>query len=100
MNNDPIADSLGLTPINTMPLSIPVVTTYGDKQVDDDFEYDEDGNLSTPEFSSHYFYENNYGWYETSEGDLIIKISNYVSKCLRIVGLEDLKISTYINCEK
>ena len=39
MNTDPIADSLGLTPINTMPLSMPVVNTYGDKQVNDDFEY-------------------------------------------------------------
>ena len=39
MNTDPIADSLGLTPINNIPLSMPVVNTYGDKQVDDDFEY-------------------------------------------------------------
>ena len=39
MNTDPIADSLGLTPINNIPLSMPVVNSYGDKQVDDDFEY-------------------------------------------------------------
>ena len=77
-----------------------IMNLYRDIYYDNYFEYDEDGNLSTPEFSSHYFYENNYGWYETIEGDFIIKISNYVSKCLRIVGLEDLRISTYINCEK
>jgi len=73
---------------------------YREIYYDNYFEYDENGNLSTPEFSSYHFYENNYCWYETSEGDFIIKISNYVSKCLRIVGLEDLKISTYINCDK
>ena len=39
MNTDPIADSLGLTPINNIPLSMTVVNSYGDKQVDDDFEY-------------------------------------------------------------
>ena len=39
MNTDPIADSLGLTPINNVPFSVPAVNTYGDKQVDDDFEY-------------------------------------------------------------
>lgn len=37
MNDDPIADTLGLTPINNLPMA--VVDTYGDKQVDNDFEY-------------------------------------------------------------
>lgn len=44
MNNDPIADSLGLTPVTSMPLSVPSAKTYGDKQVEDDFEYAR-GNL-------------------------------------------------------
>jgi hypothetical protein len=39
MNDDPIASTLGLTPIDAMPLSMPVVSTFGDKQVTDDFEY-------------------------------------------------------------
>lgn len=44
MNNDPIADSLGLTPITQIPLAVPVAKTAGDKQVEDDFEYAR-GNL-------------------------------------------------------
>lgn len=39
MNNDPIADTLGLTPINSMPVSMPVVSSFEDTQVTDDFEY-------------------------------------------------------------
>jgi hypothetical protein len=39
MNDDPIASTLGLTPVDSMPLVMPVVSTFGDKQVDDDFEY-------------------------------------------------------------
>lgn len=39
MNNDPIADTLGLTPINNMPVSMPVVSSFEDTQVTDDFEY-------------------------------------------------------------
>jgi hypothetical protein len=44
MNNDPIADSLGLTPITQMPVSVPAVKMAGDQQVQDDFEYAR-GNL-------------------------------------------------------
>ena len=44
MNNDPIADSLGLTPITQIPLAVPASKTAGDKQVEDDFEYAR-GNL-------------------------------------------------------
>lgn len=39
MNTDPIADTLGLTPVTNMPLSMPVVNSFEDKQVTDDFEY-------------------------------------------------------------
>ena len=39
MNNDPIADTLGLTPVTNMPLSMPVVNSFEDRQVTDDFEY-------------------------------------------------------------
>ena len=39
MNDDPIASTLGLTPIDAMPLAMPVVSTFGDQQVTDDFEY-------------------------------------------------------------
>ena len=44
MNIDPIADSLGLTPITQIPLAVPASKTAGDKQVEDDFEYAR-GNL-------------------------------------------------------
>lgn len=39
MNNDPIATTLGLTPIDDMLPAMPVVSTFGDSQVTDDFEY-------------------------------------------------------------
>lgn len=44
MNTDPIADSLGLTPITQMPVTISAVKMAGDQQVTDDFEYAR-GNL-------------------------------------------------------
>jgi len=47
MNNDPIANSLGLTPITPItqiPLAVPVAKTASDQQVEDDFEYAR-GNL-------------------------------------------------------
>jgi hypothetical protein len=39
MNNDPIADVLNITPVSSMPLSMPVIDAYNDTQVNDDFEY-------------------------------------------------------------
>jgi hypothetical protein len=47
MNNDPIANSLGLTPITPItqiPLAVPAAKTASDQQVEDDFEYAR-GNL-------------------------------------------------------
>ena len=39
MNNDPIADTLGLTPVTSISMGMPVVSSFEDKQVTDDFEY-------------------------------------------------------------
>ena len=39
MNDDSIASTLGLTPIDDVLPTLPVVNTYGDKQTEDDFEY-------------------------------------------------------------
>ena len=39
MNRDPIADSLGLVPLSNMPLAVPTVNTFGNRQVIDDFEF-------------------------------------------------------------
>jgi len=39
MNNDPIADVLNITPVSSIPLSMPVIDAYNDTQVKDDFEY-------------------------------------------------------------
>lgn len=39
MNNDPIAEVLNITPVSSMPLSMPVIDAYNDTQVNDDFEY-------------------------------------------------------------
>lgn len=39
MNNDTIASTLGLTPIDSMLPVLPVVSTFSDTQVTDDFEY-------------------------------------------------------------
>ena len=39
MNTDPIADVLNITPVSSMPLSMPVIDAYNDTQVNDDFEY-------------------------------------------------------------
>jgi len=65
-------------------------------------EYDEDGYLISPEFESydkyHYFYL--YSWEDEQTDERIKNISNYVTTYLKFVGLEDLEISFYINCEK
>lgn len=39
MDNDTIADTLGITPVNALPLAMPTPSSFVDKQVDDDFEY-------------------------------------------------------------
>lgn len=39
MNNDPIADTLGLTPVTSISMGMPVVSSFEDTQVTDDFEY-------------------------------------------------------------
>lgn len=49
MNNDPIADTLGLTPVSSMPVSTPVVKSFEDEQLIDDFEYARGNMLSVIE---------------------------------------------------
>jgi hypothetical protein len=39
MDNDTIADTLGITPVNALSLAMPTPSSFVDKQVDDDFEY-------------------------------------------------------------
>jgi len=63
-------------------------------------EYNEDGSLLDSEYIGDYLYQEYYGWYQTEEDSFLFNLSNDVAKYLKIVGLEDLKISFYINCEK
>ena len=63
-------------------------------------EYDEDGSLIDSVFIGDYLYEENYVCYKTEEDEFLFNLSNYVTKCLKYVGLQDLNISVYINCEK
>ena len=49
MNTDPIADVLNITPVSSMPLSMPVIDAYNDTQVNDDFEYARGNMLSAIE---------------------------------------------------
>ena len=63
-------------------------------------EYNEDGSLIESEFTGDYLYRENYVWYQTEEDEFLFNLSNYVTKCLKYVGLQDLNISVYINCEK
>lgn len=63
-------------------------------------EYNEDGSLIVSEYTGDYLFEGYYGWYQTEEDSFLFYLSNDVTKYLKIVGLEDLKISFYINCEK
>ena len=65
-------------------------------------EYDEDGHLISPEFTSYNDYQKYYDnrWEDKTVDRRINNISNYVTYCLKYVGLRDLKISVYINCEK
>jgi uncharacterized membrane-anchored protein YjiN (DUF445 family) len=60
-------------------------------------EYNEDGSLIDSEFIN--LYEEYYGWYYTEEDQFMLNLSNYVTKYLEFVALEDLKISIHINCE-
>ena len=39
MTDDPIASTLGLTPVDDIPLAMPIISTFGNQQVTDDFEY-------------------------------------------------------------
>ena len=63
-------------------------------------EYNEDGSLIESEFTGDYLYRENYVWYQTEEDEFLFNLSNYVTKYLKYVGLQDLNISVYINCEK
>lgn len=63
-------------------------------------EYKEDGSLIESSCTGYYLYKEYYGWYQTEEDSFLFNLSNFVAKYLKIVGLEDLKISFYINCEK
>ena len=63
-------------------------------------EYNEDGSLIDPEIETYYMFEEHYVSYQTSHQKFINNISNYVTKYLKYVGLQDLNISICINCEK
>ena len=62
-------------------------------------EYDEDGHLISSEFTLYNEYQVYYEYLEDENVEKRINhISNYVTYCLKYVGLRDLKINVYINC--
>ncbi len=77
-----------------------IMDLYFDIYVEYYTEYNEDGSLIDSDFIPDSLYEEYYGWYETDEDWFLFNLSKDVAKYLKIVGLEDLKISFYINCEK
>lgn len=62
-------------------------------------EYDEKGNLETPEFSSYDVYQFYHGhrWYNTHEDCIIKNISDHIRYYLEFVSLEFLAISICID---